>query len=106
MLTVTQDGEVTELRKVTAQEMIFADYSEYQGRFYSKELEAYYQIRQNEGSLDCTVGNECFHMVQANGDTFDMSDTDIRFTRTDGVISGFTLNHSRVKNIAFVKVTE
>ncbi|WP_316817555.1 serine hydrolase [Pedobacter nyackensis] len=99
-LELFQEGKVT---KITRTE-IDINLTEYTGQFYNDELETSYTFIIKDGVLEFSSNKEPVQLTATDKDHFYSDWGDIIFSRDkEGSINGFSLNHTRVKNLHFTK---
>ena len=80
------------------------DLNEYKGSYYSKEIDATYQISIKKGILTLKRPNKTpVNLEISNKDVFIFNRLLIRFTRIKGNVSGLKVDAGRVKNLKFDK---
>lgn len=79
--------------------------NDYLGSYYCKELDVTYNFEIVDGNLNVRIGSRQSVIDYAINDTDEitMEFGLLRFQRTNGSISGFTLDSGRVKNLKFEK---
>lgn len=81
------------------------DISDCTGTFYSANLEANYVFYAENGELKCNIADKDIEDPDYGGDTVILSRGFVKYDLAeDGTVTGFTLNHTRVQNLKFVKI--
>jgi len=76
--------------------------------FYNNEINSYYKILQKDDDFQLVMPNGRLNLVLLQKNKFriwEAGTTDITFKYAKDKITGFTLNHVRVKNLLFNKVS-
>ncbi len=104
-LTVLQGGLETKADRKKEIDLSDVDLNDYQGNFYSKELDVTYNIEIQNGILNVAVAEKTIPMecTMSDIDLFTMEFGLIRFQRAEGMIKGFELDSGRVKNLKFIR---
>ncbi len=107
-MTLLQDGNRTVFKRTDR--AVTTDHKtteEYIGRYYSPEIEAYYELLLEEGALKVLIGEGKYGMVNTGAkDSFIVpaNGLEVKFTRNDQAkVTGFTLIHVRVNGLTFKK---
>jgi len=104
ILTVFQGGRETVAKRKYKVVVSIKDLNEYKGSYYSKEIDATYQIAIKKGILTLKTPNETpVNLEISNKDVFIFNRLLIRFTRINGNVSGLKVDAGRVKNLKFNK---
>jgi len=103
-MIIGQNGTQLAMSRIT-DHVIEPSFIEYFGTFYNKALDATYLIYEDAGFIKCKVpNNKEFIVAHEDKDVFTMDGMEVKYTRTDNKVSGFTLSHSRAKNFKFDKI--
>ncbi len=101
---VNQGGRITECKRYVPFDPNSIHSEDYEGTYYSKELEVNYKITQKEGDLYLSVNNLAPEiLIPENTDQF-LGTNSLTFIRENGIVVGFTLDAGRVKNLKFQKL--
>lgn len=104
ILTVFQNGRETVAKRKELISLTEKELNAYKGSYYSKEIDASYQIVVKDNRLQLKMPNETPMDLEASKkDIFTSDGITIRFIRKNGVISGLKVDAGRVKNLKFVK---
>ena len=77
--------------------------SDYAGTYWSDELNVEYRVSAENDGLRIEFADQVREAVPIARDEFRSGSTRYRFVRSNGRVSGFTVNAGRVTNIRFVK---
>jgi CubicO group peptidase (beta-lactamase class C family) len=105
-LTISSEGSRAKVyNKVRPINLAISKLAEYEGEFYSKELDTKYVLYVKDGGLQIKIPrNDEIKVVPFTKDIFE-KDLIIRFTRNKKqLIDGFFLSTGRVRNLRFVKL--
>lgn len=76
----------------------------YAGEYRSEELQATHRLRVKDGALHLRAGYDVERKLEPRErDVFETPGVIVRFQRTNGAISGYTIAAGRVTNIAFTR---
>ena len=105
--TLLQSGLEISMRRVERAEMAEEDLVAYVGRYYSEELQTFYDVAVEDGGLVLRHIEmpEALPMQHTDGDEFS---TDLIYLNTiaferggDGAVTGFTVSNGRTKGVLF-----
>jgi hypothetical protein len=105
--TLHQDGDAP-MRRVEPVELTPEDLAAYTGRYFSEELEAFYQISVEEGKLVAeNFRMASFSLTHREGDTFTGEQFffgEVEFVRAgNGTVTGFLASNGRTRDVWFRK---
>lgn len=104
MLTVFQNGNSTPAKRIPDTDLSGLDLSEYQGEYYSREIDATYHLYFEGDRLRLKIPNNPVRDLDPlTMDEFNSERMKLRFNRLDNEIKGFVLNAGRVENLKFDK---
>lgn len=104
-LTLIQNGTETSCKRKVYADLAGVNVKDYAGSYYCKELDATYKLSIVNDTLQVTVkSNDPVALELNNKDRFTIYGNLIQFSRANNVVSGFTLDFGRVKNLRFEKV--
>ncbi|MFC1662161.1 hypothetical protein ACFL3S_12050, partial [Gemmatimonadota bacterium] len=105
--TLHQNGD-TPMRRVEAVELTPDDLAEYTGRYFSEELETFYEITVEDGKLNANnLRLLPLTLNHREGDKFSAEAfffAQVEFKRAgNGMITGFTASNGRTREVLFRK---
>jgi len=104
VLTVLQNGSEIPAKRLLDTDLSNLNMSEYPGDYYSREIDATYQIFLKGDSLAVKIPNtSAMDLDLINLDEFITEGILVRFMRLNNAISGFELDAGRVQNLKFEK---
>ena len=104
ILTVIQNGNPTECKRVNVSRLSEVDLLQYIGEYYSKEIDATYKVFKEGDKLMVKVpNNNAQEMELSETDLFVADGNVIRFKREGDLINGCEVDAGRVQNLKFVK---
>jgi CubicO group peptidase (beta-lactamase class C family) len=103
--TLHQNGDAP-MRRVEAEELTEEDLADYVGRYFSEELETFYEITVEEGKLMANNFRMMpFELNHSEGDNFSSSAfffAQVAFQRAgNGTVTGFTAANGRTRGVLF-----
>jgi len=104
-LEIIQNGKTTRAARITTTETTPFNNSEMS--FYNNEINSYYKIIQKNNDFQLVMPNGRLNLLLLQKNKYRIREagtTDITFKYANDKITGFTLNHVRVKNLQFSKV--
>jgi len=104
-LEIIQDGKTTVAIRIKITET--SPFKDSEMSFYNNEINSYYKILQKDDDFQLVMPNGRLNLVLLQKNKFriwEAGTTDITFKYAKDKITGFTLNHVRVKNLLFNKV--
>jgi CubicO group peptidase (beta-lactamase class C family) len=103
-LTIDNAGRITESKRKEDIDLSGTKLEDFVGDFYSKELEVSYKIFLEDGLLKVRVkNNDSVELSVTKEDLLNYQGIQLKYSRSNGVVDGFTLNAGRVKNLKFTK---
>ncbi|MCO6146861.1 serine hydrolase [Flavobacterium sp. NRK1] len=104
VMQITQSGQKISFKRIEKYNL--PDYSKYTGRFSCESLNAEYTFFVKDGKMFYNInGGKDLSIGPLDKDILVIDRGEVTFHRNpDGTLSGFTLNHERVKNLEFVKI--
>lgn len=103
-LIVNQNGSETVCKRKEESEAVNVNLDDYSGAFYSEELDVtYYLSKENEALMMKIGSNDPVKLNITTSDQFVSGLGQITFERKSNVITGFSLDAGRVKNLKFKK---
>ena len=104
VMKLTQGGETIGFKRTN--DYKWPDYTAYAGRFHCKAVNADYDFYAKDGKFFYSInGKEVAAIGVIEQDIANLDKGEVTFHRNaHGGISGFTLNHTRVRNLEFVKI--
>ena len=104
VLTVMQNGSEIPAKRLLDTDLSNLNMSEYTGDYYSREIDATYQILLKGDSIIAKIPNtSAMDLNLINLDEFITEGIQVRFMRLNKAISGFELDAGRVQNLKFEK---
>jgi len=104
MLTVIQNGNETPASRMPDTDLSVLNLSEYQGEYYSMEIDATYQIILEGDSLILKIpATQAQYLDPVIPDEFYAESLQLKFKRVNNVVTGFELDAGRVQNLKFDK---
>jgi hypothetical protein len=103
-LTVLQNGNETVASRLPETDLSRVDPEEYVGAYYSREIDATYQVYLEGDDLKVkTPDGIASDVIVTDRDEFIAGRLLIEFKRSEDVIKGFDLDAGRVQNLKFEK---
>ena len=104
LMKITQEGETLGFKRTNDYKP--TDYTAYTGRYRCASLNTEYDLHVNDGKLFYAInGKEVATIGLIQKDTVTIEKGEVVFQRNpEGKITGFILNHVRVKNLEFIKI--
>ncbi len=103
-LTILQGGRRFDCKRKTTVDSNAINSEEYVGKYFSRELDAIYELSFKEDKLYLSINNnEPERITVFDSDQLSYEYMLLRFKRSDKLISGFELDAGRVKNLKFEK---
>ena len=104
ILTVFQNGNKTTCKRKEKLDLSTLNIEDYNGRYYSEELDATYLLFLEDDKLKIQIANyDSQELTYYDVDSFTTDGGLVRFKRSNGVITGFELDAGRVTNLKFEK---
>ncbi len=106
MLTIQQNGVKTKCKRIKAIDFSSIDLEDYSGKYYSKELNAIYQLFVEDGTLMVRIGNKPpTELTVTDVDQFMVKEGGVvlQFSRGAERVEGFTVDAGRVQHLKFVR---
>ena len=104
MLIVLQNGNETKAARMPDTDLSNMKLEEYAGAYYSREINATYQILLEGDSLKLKTADRSVHDLKVvNLDEFIAERMQLEFKRSNDAVKGFELDAGRVQNLKFEK---
>ena len=104
LLTVIQNGNPTECKRVNTSSLKKVDLLQYVGDYYSKEIDATYKVFKEGDKLMVKVPNSTAQEMELSETNLFLADgVVIRFQKEGDLVVGCEVDAGRVQNLKFVK---
>jgi hypothetical protein len=104
ILTVFQNGNTTPAKRMPDTDLSGLNLSEYQGEYYSREIDATYHIFIEGDRLRMKIpNNPARDLDPVSMDEFSSERMQLKFNRSDNLVASFEVNVGRVENLKFDK---